>query len=91
MLSDIRMGRAHGYWAEEGKAKERWERENKGTHSIDDEQLSTHVLARGAREEDDGAGKVPWLAPPTRRDALRDLAQTDRVCEQFLVPVRVRQ
>ena len=60
----------------------------KRTHSIDDEELPTDVVARGTCQEDDGACKVPWLAPPPGRDALRDLAQPHGVLQQLLVPVR---
>ena len=57
------------------------------THPVDDEHLAAHVLARRAREEHDGARKVPRLAPPSRGDALRDLAQPHRVLQQLLVPI----
>ena len=70
---------------ERGEIRE--ERRRRCTHPIADEQLAADVLARGAREEDDGAGKVARLAPAPGGDALRDLAQAHRVCEQLLVPV----
>ena len=56
------------------------------THPVDDEHLAAHVLARRAREEHDGARKVPRLAPPSRGDALRNLPQPHRVLQQLLVP-----
>ena len=59
----------------------------KRTHSIDDEELPTDVVARGTCQEDDGASKVPRLAPPPCWDAFRDLAQAHRVLQQLLVPV----
>ena len=77
-----------GQWGErrEERGERREERRRRCTHPIDDEQLAADVLARGAREEDDGAGKVARLAPAPGGDALRDLAQAHRVCEQLLVP-----
>ena len=74
-----------GEWGER-REKTTQERRRRCTHPIDDEQLAADVLARGAREEDDGAGKVARLAPAPGGDALRDLAQAHRVCEQLLVP-----
>ena len=61
----------------------------KRTHSIDDEELPTDVVARGTCQEDDGASKVPRLAPPPCWDAFRNLAQAHRVLQQLLVPVKM--
>ncbi|KAH9836256.1 uncharacterized protein C8Q71DRAFT_761490 [Rhodofomes roseus] len=54
---------------------------------VHDEQLAAHVLARPAREEDDGPRKVPRFAPPPSGDALRDLAEARGVLEELLVHV----
>lgn len=44
------------------------EERSRETHSIHDEELTADVLARVAREEDDGARKVGGLAPPAQSD-----------------------
>jgi hypothetical protein len=58
----------------------------KGTHSINDEQLTTDILACWAREEHDRTCKVFGLSPSSCRDTFRNLAQPCRVRQKFLIP-----
>lgn len=53
--------------------------------TVNDEAFSRHVIASPRREEDDRALKVRRGAPPARRDALEDLARTNRVGDEGLV------
>lgn len=55
--------------------------QRKTTHPIDNEHLAAHVLACSTRQEDNRAREVARFAPPSRGDALRNLAQPDRVLE----------
>jgi hypothetical protein len=56
------------------------------THPIDDEELSAHVLARLAGEEDNRTREVLRVTPSPCRNALRDLTQANRVREELFVP-----
>jgi len=58
----------------------------KSTYSIDDEQFTTNILACCAREEHDRTCKVFGLSPSSCRDTFRNLAQSGRVRQKFLVP-----
>lgn len=58
----------------------------KGTHSIDDEQFTTDILACWAREEHDRTCKVFGLSPSSCRDSFRNLAQPCGVRQKFFVP-----
>ena len=76
----------------ENEAREgREEQEERGTYPIDDKKLATDILARIGGQKDNGPGKVLGLAPPPSWDALRDLAQPNRIGQEFLVPASVSE
>lgn len=60
------------------------------TYTINDQQLSTHVLTCIAGEEDDWPCKVGGLAPSASRDTFRYLTKTCWVLEELFIPVSVQ-
>jgi hypothetical protein len=69
----------------ENQRKKGWK-----THPINNQHLTTYVLARLAGQEYDWAREICWVAPPPSWDTLVNLAQTRRVGEEVLIPTKCK-
>lgn len=69
------------------KTKENELRKEWMTYSINDQQFTAYVLTGLARQKHDRAREICGLSPSSRRNAFGDLAETDGILKEFLVPI----